>query len=59
MLSGTVVMRDGNAKFQPSVLLSSVQLQEPTSIEDDRLGRREFGISPASDNMVPVQIRAK
>ena len=46
--------RPGKAKFQPSVLLLFIQLQEPTSIEGDRLGRREFGISPTGDNRVSV-----
>ena len=49
-----VTMPLGNAKFQPSVMIVVYSLPGATSIEGDRLGRREFGISPAGDNMVSV-----
>ena len=48
-----VAVQSGDAKFQPSVVIAVYPPKRAMSIEADRLGRREFGISVTILNTIP------
>ena len=48
-----VAVQSSDAKFQPSVVIVVYYPPGATSIEADRRGRREFGISSTNNNNFP------